>query len=398
MLQLLPILLVIIGGGGAGASAHQEAASIDVIPNFLSKLPSLSLNNYNELFSSSTDLISSSSYGGSRQSGRDVHLSAEDVGLIRGSVGFLPVSPNPHGQFIHTTTIVDTTEPHIDHVRDADGTSHPVTTSTAFIVLNNNNNARFSFNGMSIPVMRGSLVRFNGGDHKHHTIIESGSVDLLGPFEGESLRRVGISDSGDGFIPGCNVTLPPVIFETGECNNGLDKPCCVYCNATLEPLRNCGGGDSGDSDGRVLCTLAYARFQCCACCGDGADRIIDERLLEQEFEEKLFPDGHFDDDARALMAGHHERRLQQFCVCPDYPQTLLYGDEECPSCYPPCCGGDSPDRRLAKERYLQDPSTMCNCDGAIINNTDVCGLCTQTPTGSVSCVLSYSYFVTSTNI
>ena len=68
------------------------------------------------------------------------------------------------------------------------------------------------------------------------------------------------------------------------------------------------------------------------------------------------------------------------CAQTDYPKTLVFGDNECPSCLPPCCDGD---RRLA------DGSELCNCDGTIIGVADVCALCppTQTPTGSVSCIL-----------
>ena len=42
---------------------------------------------------------------------------------------------------------------------------------------------------MSVPVVKGSLVRFNGA-RSHHTIINSGSVELLGPFEGGWLQSV----------------------------------------------------------------------------------------------------------------------------------------------------------------------------------------------------------------
>ena len=76
----------------------------------------------------------------------------------------------------------------------------------------------------------------------------------------------------------------------------------------------------------------------------------DRRLYEAEVE--LFPDGHYDVDAHAV---HVQRRLS--CLCPGTNgATLLNTPEECLTCPTP------------------------------------------PPTGSVSCLLSYSYFVSSTNI
>ena len=104
-------------------------------------------------------------------------------------MGSLPVSP-PNGQFVPTSKFFQTTHPHKDHTRDAHGNAHLVTTSTAFVFMEDNDDAHFTIGSMSIPVVKGSLVRFNGA-RSHHTIINSGSVEMLGPFEGGWLSAVG---------------------------------------------------------------------------------------------------------------------------------------------------------------------------------------------------------------
>ena len=55
--------------------------------------------------------------------------------------------------------------------------------------MEDNDDAHFTIGSMSIPVVKGSLVRFNGA-RSHHTIINSGSVEMLGPFEGGWLSAV----------------------------------------------------------------------------------------------------------------------------------------------------------------------------------------------------------------
>ena len=105
-------------------------------------------------------------------------------------MGSLPVSP-PNGQFVPTSKFFQTTHPHKDHTRDAHGNAHLVTTSTAFVFMEDNDDAHFTIGSMSIPVVKGSLVRFNGA-LSHHTIINFGSVEMLGPFEGGWLSAVGV--------------------------------------------------------------------------------------------------------------------------------------------------------------------------------------------------------------
>ena len=67
--------------------------------------------------------------------------------------------------------------------------------------MEDNDDAHFTVGSMSVPVVKGSLVRFNGA-LSHHTIINFGSIELLGPFEGGWLQPVGA------------ITSAPPDFET----------------------------------------------------------------------------------------------------------------------------------------------------------------------------------------
>lgn len=104
-----------------------------------------------------------------------------------------PVS-DPNGNFIATSKIAKTTNRHTDCcIVDKDGKQFPYEkATTAFIFMNDNPEAYFNYDDMSIPIKKGSLVVFKG-DRPHNTIVRSGTVDLLGPFEGNWLTVVGSS-------------------------------------------------------------------------------------------------------------------------------------------------------------------------------------------------------------
>ena len=94
---------------------------------------------------------------------------------------------------------------HRDHSRDINGKRQLVTTPTSIIFMNNNPNAYLSLDeeGMSIPIIKGSLVKFDGSK-LHHTIINDGIVQLVGPFEGNRLSPVGTCGTyGNGCKNGC---------------------------------------------------------------------------------------------------------------------------------------------------------------------------------------------------
>lgn len=56
--------------------------------------------------------------------------------------------------------------------------------------METNPRAYFSWGDLSVPVEQGNMVVFDG-QVPHQTVIEQGSVHLLGPFDAETFRMVG---------------------------------------------------------------------------------------------------------------------------------------------------------------------------------------------------------------
>jgi len=85
------------------------------------------------------------------------------------------------GVLTDTRVMYETTLSHHDHYI---GTGQRVTdeNDVAFIMMNTNPDAFFQHGETSVPIVEGSLVHFNGRI-SHNTVINSGRVDLLGPFE-----------------------------------------------------------------------------------------------------------------------------------------------------------------------------------------------------------------------
>ena len=119
---------------------------------------------------------------------------------------------NPNwGADVPTRIITQSTNPHVDiflesgqHVTDED--------RVAFVFLNDNPGARFRHGEVEIPVEEGRLVYFNG-NVIHSTVVENGSVHLLGPFTG-NLRNLQSRVGFDG------PTLSPTTARLG---GGRDK-------------------------------------------------------------------------------------------------------------------------------------------------------------------------------
>lgn len=100
---------------------------------------------------------------------------------------------NPNwGADVPTMIITESTNPHVDiflqsgqYVTDED--------RVAFVFLNDNPDASFRHGEVEIPVEEGRLVYFNG-NVIHNTVVENGSVHLLGPFNLRNLKdRVGFT-------------------------------------------------------------------------------------------------------------------------------------------------------------------------------------------------------------
>lgn len=90
------------------------------------------------------------------------------------------------GVLVDTHLFTETTPVHRDqYPADKDGKQSPVREDreVAFVFLNSNSDAYFQHgDNMSVPVVEGSLVHFNGRV-AHNTVVNSGAVYMLGSFE-----------------------------------------------------------------------------------------------------------------------------------------------------------------------------------------------------------------------
>jgi hypothetical protein len=84
---------------------------------------------------------------------------------------------------VNTQVIDATTDKHVDNYLVPDGEHCLVENDkrVAFVFLNTNPNAHFLHDDVSVPVVEGTLVHFNGAV-PHQTIVNSGVVRLLGPI------------------------------------------------------------------------------------------------------------------------------------------------------------------------------------------------------------------------
>jgi hypothetical protein len=84
---------------------------------------------------------------------------------------------------VNTQVIDATTDKHVDSYLVPDGERRLVENDkrVAFVFLNTNPNAHFVHDNVSVPVVEGTLVHFNGAV-PHQTIVNSGVVRLLGPM------------------------------------------------------------------------------------------------------------------------------------------------------------------------------------------------------------------------
>lgn len=107
--------------------------------------------------------------------------------------------------------LTHTSPAHSDHYLDSKEVVNG-NNQVAFIMLNSNHDACFQHGETSVPVIEGNLVHFDG-KMEHNTVINSGFVHLLGPFEiGASLMP---GDFAQNTVGGFNGILGnPNIFST----------------------------------------------------------------------------------------------------------------------------------------------------------------------------------------
>ena len=167
--------------GFTDSSTPKAIDMVKVVPDVFHPLTKLEL----------MDMHMTSSCSSAKKHGKNIRLPATVIRKVKALEDILPLS-DPTGHDMITTVITKTTFMHRDYSRDINGKRQLVTTPTSIIFMNNNPDAYLNLDeeGMSIPIIKGSLVKFDGSK-LHHTIINNGIVQLVGPFEGNRLTPVG---------------------------------------------------------------------------------------------------------------------------------------------------------------------------------------------------------------
>jgi hypothetical protein len=117
----------------------------------------------------------------------EAQISGSFIDKIRGNSGLPSFFYAPSGDYaMPTRVLTETSVPHVDYYPQmVAGTERkPVGNNEliAFVMLNTNEDAYFSIGETSVPVMEGTSIIFPG-NVVHHTVIRSGSIKLLGPFD-----------------------------------------------------------------------------------------------------------------------------------------------------------------------------------------------------------------------
>lgn len=112
-------------------------------------------------------------------------VSSDLVLQLKEKAGILPL--NVENVEIQTTVVTATTSTHTDHF--AGNVPVPSVESVAFVSLSTNKDAYFDADSTCIPFVRGNLVSFPG-HVAHHTVVNAGTVDLLGPFHLTTMQDV----------------------------------------------------------------------------------------------------------------------------------------------------------------------------------------------------------------
>ena len=144
-------------------------------------------------------------------------------------------SPASNHGLLQRLELNESTEPHIDAYpsqtsEEAEERRIVDDTEVAFVMMNNNPDAYFQYGSSNahqqqVPVKKGTMVKF-AGNVPHNTVIHSGVVQLLGPFDILGLNGVGVAaevlpeDTQDNLLgrklaPG--LIYMPDPFQTNQC-------------------------------------------------------------------------------------------------------------------------------------------------------------------------------------
>jgi len=139
-------------------------------------------------------------------------------------------------------TLTSSSRRHNDSIcTDRHGPCRPVTSmeTVAFIPLDTHHDSYFDYNDECVPLVKGSLVHFDGSI-LHNTIVQSGSVRLLDPFHVQSMMmQVGENEGSPTSAPTSAPTRTPMAVDTdgdGVPDNldGTDSIHIVLCDTFLD--------------------------------------------------------------------------------------------------------------------------------------------------------------------
>jgi hypothetical protein len=123
----------------------------------------------------------------------------------------------------------ETSEPHIDaypsdHSNNKNQPRRIVDdTLVAFVMLNDNPDAYFNHGETSVPISKGTIIKFPG-TIPHNTIVNSGSVKLLGPFDVDTFQGVGLAAAvaaDDVEVRIVDSDGTPIVCTCCAVNNGM---------------------------------------------------------------------------------------------------------------------------------------------------------------------------------
>ncbi|KAL3773858.1 hypothetical protein ACHAW5_008718 [Stephanodiscus triporus] len=188
----------LFGFAAAAEDAYPATPSLEVVSDIFLEQDDGNFASSEPLYSIIGETTASAFHPG--RSHGQAHLSPslvrtllEKMGIAFASFGFGGGGSDAQvGRIVPTTTLTASSAQHVDHYpADSDGKRRSVGQDrVAFVVLNTNPDAYFAHGKMSVPIVEGSLVHFIGGI-PHNTIVNSGSVKLLGPFDVKSFIGVG---------------------------------------------------------------------------------------------------------------------------------------------------------------------------------------------------------------
>lgn len=199
-----------------------------------------------------------------------VSLKPAFVASIKSKAGLAPFHERAS---VQTTFLSSSSVRHVDKLPfNEEGIRPPVPKGeqVGFVPLETNDDAYFDVDNECIPIREGNLVQFDG-HLPHHTVVNSGSVSLLGPFHTKTMHNV------------------------GDCTSPVSDPAYTWS------LEDAGGNDAGVLVLHQQETL-YLRLDCFPG-GFVAGQSYGISRVDFNFEICYDPPGTFDVDSVVALNG-----------------------------------------------------------------------------------------------